>query len=122
MAESLETWFVVRPGAQRKGKLIDIPFMYIGKETLVGAEVVVFGEHISGVSRAGDGGRLLRPLAELGNLVSGDEFSLTIHTDGALGPLAFTLDLLANESHLRKLRVEAPEPVSVPVVTEHPEC
>lgn len=122
MAEDMETWFVVRPGAQRKGDLINIPFMYIGKGTLAKAEVVVFGEHIVGVSRVGDGGGQRRPLAELGDLVSGDEFSLTIHTDGAHGPLAFTLDLLANESHLRKLRVKAPEPVSVPVVTEHPEC
>ena len=115
-----DPWFVVRPGAERRGKLIKIPFVYTGRDVLAGAEVHVLGEHILGVSS--EGGGSFRSIAELGDLGRGDVFWRTIPTDGAPGPLAFTLDVVANESHLRKLRVEAPEPVSVPVVTEHPEC
>lgn len=120
MAASSDTWFVVRPGAQRKGKLIKIPFVYVRKETAAGAEVHVLGDHIDGVSS--EGGGSFQSFAALGDLVCGDAFWLTIKTDGDHGPLAFTLDVLANERHLRKLRVEVPEPVSVPVVTEYPEC
>ncbi len=117
-ASDLPPWFVVRPGAQRKGNLIKVPSRYTGSEILAGAEVHVFGEHITGVSS--EGGGTFRHFAELGDLVSGSEFWLTIRTDGEPGGLAFTLDLVANETHLRKLTVEAPEPVSAPIVTERP--
>lgn len=60
------------------------------------------------------------PVVELGDLVPGEQFQLTVRTDGEQGPLAFALDLVADEQHVRKLRVQVPEPVSVPVVTEHP--
>ncbi|MGH3671639.1 MAG: hypothetical protein ACRDSH_13560 [Pseudonocardiaceae bacterium] len=80
--------------------------------------MMVFGGHINGMTTTEDG--LPQSFTtKLGDLESGDEFRLIIHTDGDPGRLAFVLDFLANESHLRKLRVEVPEPVSVPVVTEH---
>lgn len=91
--------------------------MYLGREALTRAEVLVSGEHIVGVSTQGGG--YFHSVDELGDLASGDEFWLTILTDGAPGRLTVTLELLANEKHLRRLTVEAPEPVSVPVVTEH---
>jgi hypothetical protein len=118
MAEDEAPWFTVGPDGQRKGKLIKIPLTYLGKEALAKAEVYVFGDHITGVSSE-DGGRF-HSVADLGNVVPGEGFCLTIRTDGEPGPLTFTLDLVANESHLRKFTVEVPEPTSVPVVTERP--
>ncbi len=56
MAASEAPWFVVRPGAQRKGKRpIKLPLRYLGKEILTGAEVAVSGERIVGVSTQGGG-------------------------------------------------------------------
>lgn len=78
----------------------------------------LFGKHVRGVS-SGEGGDF-RSDIELGDFVTGDVSGLTIRTDGEPGALAFTLDLVANDGHLRKLRVAVPEPVSVPVVMEYP--
>jgi hypothetical protein len=93
MAEDEAPWFTVPPGAQRKGKVIKIPLTYLGAELLIGARVFVFGDHITGVSS--EGGGYFQPDVELPNLVPGEEFWLTIRTDGEPGPLAFTLDLVA---------------------------
>lgn len=111
------SWFAMRPGAQREGGLIRLPLMYLGSEPLTGVRVFVFGAHITGVS---SGGGDFDSDIELADLVSGDELRLTIRTDGEPGPLAFTLDLVAGQRHVRKLRVQVPEPVGAPVVTEHP--
>lgn len=67
-----------------------------------------------------EGGGYFQPDVELPNLVPGGKSWLTIRTDGEPGSLAFTLDLVVNERHVRKLTVEAPEPTSVPVVIERP--
>jgi hypothetical protein len=86
----VKPWFVVRPGAARKGKLIRIPFRYTGSEILTSAKVSVFGERIFGVSSVAGG--YFGSSAELGNLVSGDGLLLIIRTDDAPGRLKFTLD------------------------------
>jgi hypothetical protein len=116
VATEAAPWFVVRSGVQRKCELIRIPFKYVGSETLSETTVHVVGEHIRGVSSEEDGP--FYGAAELGDLVSGDEFELTVQTDGDPGWLTFVLDVLANGEHPRKLRVDAPEPVSVPLITE----
>lgn len=118
MAEDGAPWFVVRPGAERRGELIHLPLMYTGRAPLAAPRVFVFGEHIRGVSSAASDG--FGPSADVGDLVAGDEFRLTMLTDGEHGPLAFTLDVVADERHVHKLAVEAPEPTSVPVVTGRP--
>jgi hypothetical protein len=45
------SWFVVRAGAERKGMLIKIPFMYTGSEILAAARAFVFGERVFGVKQ-----------------------------------------------------------------------
>lgn len=46
--------------------------MYLGREALTRAEVLVSGEHIVGVSTQGGG--YFHSVDELGDLASGDEF------------------------------------------------
>jgi hypothetical protein len=111
-----EQWFAVLPCARCEGEMITLPLMYIGRHDLSDAEMLVTDTHVTGMLNA-EGA--LCGSGELGILTSGDEVRLIFRTDGDPGRLAFVLDFLACGSHLRKLRVEVPDPGGPLVVTEH---
>ncbi|MGH3923210.1 MAG: hypothetical protein ACRDTT_10135, partial [Pseudonocardiaceae bacterium] len=110
--------FSVLPGARRKGKLIFLPLMYIGKETLYDTRMFVLGAHIT--SWTCTRGESSLACNRLGDLAPHDEFRMTVTSDGHPGRLEFVLDVLGDGEHQRKIYVEVPEPTSVPVLTEHP--
>ena len=86
-------WFVVRPGAQRRDKVIKLPLMYIGRESLTGVQVAVGSdrhEHIVGLNTEG-GGPPYHQWEKLGDLAPGDEFWITILTKDVTGNLTFGL-------------------------------
>lgn len=117
-AGDVAPWFVVRPGAERKGRVITIPLAYTGSRTLSEGKVFVDGDHVNGVSSGG--GEPYHSNIELGDLAPSAEFWLMVRTDGEPGSLTFTLDLAGDGRHLSKFVVQAPEPTSVPAITDQP--
>ncbi len=72
-----EPWFAARPGAQRQGKVIKFPLMYVGCESLTDVEGRRDGQaHVVGVSSEGRSG--LRLDRSTGGLVSGDKIWVMI--------------------------------------------
>jgi hypothetical protein len=118
----------VLPGSVRRGKVIKLHLMYIGRENLTGVQVAVGSdhphEHIVGLST--EGGPHYHQWDKLGDLAAGDEFWITILTEDVFDHLTFSLDLnfnrdmVAKTASERRLVVRAPLPTSVPVVTERP--
>ena len=110
-------WFTVRAGAQYNGNMILLPMTFVGPETLTGAGVNASGEHVVDVSTQG---AFFGEVAELGDLVRGDECSIVIRTDGTPGPFSLTLDVEAADGVARRLVIDVPERGGMPLVAEHP--
>jgi hypothetical protein len=91
--------------AQRGPASLTVPLRYTGSEPLVDLEVTVSGDHVTDV---GDrGGMFDGKVANMGDVVLGDNVVLSVRTDGTAGPLTVTVDLRAAGGEACRLVVES---------------